>query len=235
MPRSRPDNICAAQNGDMNGLSAPASMLLALLVLAPSHAVAQNIYKCMQGGQVAYTDQPCPAGKGELLHQADATETIDYYLRLGQDNLAVAWAKARHLDALYRERLAIHQANQDARAEQARQAAEVAQQQAEQARAQAQQTAALQAQAEQANQRAQLQAENDALREQNATYQAELSQPTYLIPPYGWAGSRLYPPFHPPRHDYHEPGLPHAHKPPPVRDQPLVKNCTTLAGGRVQC
>jgi len=223
------------QNGGMSRLPALASALLALLAMAPIDAGAQDIYKCMQGGQVAYTDRPCPAGKGELLHQADATETIDYYLRLGQDQLAETWAKAHRLDALYRQRLAIHQAAEDARAEQARQAAEVAQQQAEQARAQAQQIAALQAQAEQATEREQLQAENDALREQNATYQAELSQPAYLIPPYGWAGSRPYPPFHPPRSDHHEPGQPHAHQPPPVRDQPRVKNCTTLAGGRVQC
>jgi hypothetical protein len=235
MPRSRPDNIRAMQNGGMNRLPVFGSTLLALLALVPFDAGAQDIYKCMQGGQVVYTDQPCPVGKGELLHQADATETIDYYLRLGQDGLAAAWAKARHLDALYRERLAIHRAAQDARAEQARQAAELAQQQAEQARAQARQAAALQAQAEQADERVQLQAENDALREQNATYQAELSQPTYLAPPYGWAGSRPYPPFHPPRSDRHEPGQPHARHPPPVRDQPLVKNCTTRAGGRVQC
>lgn len=224
-----------AQNGGMNRLSAFGPALIALLALAPLEAGAQDIYKCTQGGQVAYTDQPCPAGKGELLHQADAAETIDYYLRLGQDGLAAAWAKARHLDALYRERLVIHQAAQEARAEQARQAAELAQQQAEQARAQAAQTAALQAQVAQANERERLQAENDALREQNATYQAELSQPTYLVPPYGWAGSRPYLPFHPPRSDRHEPGQPHAHRPPPVRDQPLVKSCTALAGGRVQC
>ena len=223
------------QNGGMNRLPALASALLALLALAPFDAGAQDIYKCMQGGQVAYTDRPCPAGKGELLHQADATETIDYYLRLGQDSLATAWAKSHHLDALYRERLAIHQAAEEARAEQARQTAELAQQQAEQARAQARQTAALQAQAEQATEREQRQADDDALREQNATYQAELSQPTYLVPPYGWAGSRPYPPFHPPRFDRHEPGQPHARPPPPVRDQPRVKSCTTLAGGRVQC
>lgn len=235
MPRSRPDSIRTMQNGGMDRLPAVASALLVLLAVAPSDAGAQNIYKCMQGGQVAYTDQPCRAGKGELLHQADAAETIDHYLRFGQDGLAAAWAKARHLDALYRERLAIHQAAGAARAEQARQAAELAQQQAEQARAQARQAAALQAQAEQANERAQLQAENDRLREQNAAYQAELSQPTFLLPPYGWAGSRPYPRFHPSRPDHPQPGQPHAHQPPPARDQPRVKNCTTLAGGRVQC
>lgn len=223
------------QNGGMSRLPAPGSVLVALLAVVSFDAGAQDIYKCTQGGQAVYTDQPCPAGKGELLHQADAAETIDHYLRLGQDRLAEAWAKARHLDALYRERLAIHQAAQEARAEQARQAAELAQQQAEQARVQAQQTAMLQAQAEQAAEQERLQAENDALREQNATYQAELSQPTYLVSPYGWAGSRLYPPFHPPRYDHHGPGQPHAQKPPPVRDQPLVKSCTAPAGGRVQC
>ena len=223
------------QNDGMNRLPALGSVLVALLAVACFDAGAQDIYKCMQDGQVAYTDQPCATGKGELLHQADAAETIDHYLRLGQDRLAEAWARAHHLDALYRERLAIHQAAQEARAEQARQAAELAQQQAEQARAQAQQTAALQAQAEQAAERERLQAENDALREQNATYQAELSQPTYLAPPYGWAGSYPYPPFHPPHSGHHEPGHPHAHQPPPVRDQPLVKSCTALAGGRTQC
>ena len=235
MSRSRPDNIRAMQNGGMNRLPAVASALLALLAVAPPGAGAQNIYKCVQGDQVAYTDHPCPAGKSELLHQADATETIDHYLRFGQDGLAAAWAKARHLDALYRERLAIHHAAEEARAEQARQADELAQRQAEQARAQARQAAALQAQAEQANERAQLQAENDALREQNAAYQAELNQPAFLVPPYGWAGSRPYPPFHAPRPDHREPGQPHAQQPPSVRDQPRVKNCTTLAGGRMQC
>jgi hypothetical protein len=60
------------------------SPCLALLLSAVAGPVlAQNIYKCSHGGQVEYTDKPCP-GSGELVHRADDTEIIDRYLRLGQ-------------------------------------------------------------------------------------------------------------------------------------------------------
>lgn len=234
--RSRRCNSREMHNGAMNCPSAFGLALLALLSLPPSGAGAQDIYKCMQGGQVAYTDHPCAPGKGELLHQADATETIDYYLRLGQDGQAEAWAKAHHQEPLYQQRVALRDAAAKAQAERAQRQAQAAQQQAEQARAQAQQLASQQALATQAAESARLQAENAALRQQNDAYQAELDQPAYVMPPYGWGRPlRPYPSPRPPRPGQHEPDRPGTQRPPPVRDRPAVRECSTLTGAHVQC
>lgn len=207
--------------------------LAALLAAAPCAAVAQNIYKCTKNGQVAYTDQPCPAGKGELLHQADASETIDRYLRLGQLQLAESWAKSHHREALYGERLALHQQAAKARDERAAQDAE---QRAQQAHDLAERQAREREQAAQAarvSAQAQLEAENTALRQQNAAYQAELSQPVYVpvyAPGYLDAGHR-WPPRPGHGHDHNRPD----NRPPPVTGQPLVKRCGSLTGGRAAC
>lgn len=197
------------------------------LAAPPLCADAQNIYKCTQSGQLTYTDQPCAAGKGELLHQADNTEIIDQYLRLGEEAKAQAWAKARHLDDLYRQRVALRDARVQAQAEQAQQDALAAQEQAEQAREQAAAQAQQQALAAQATQNAQLQAENATLRQQNADYQSALAQPVYApvyAPVYGGVS---YPP---PHHDHHGNGTP-----PPVKGPLLFKSCKNKAGGRVDC
>lgn len=212
-------------------LALPCLAALALAAL-PARVGAQDIYKCTQGGQLTYTDHPCPAGKGELLHQADSTETIDQYLRLGEDTKAEAWAKAHHLEDLYRQRLALRDDRLKAQAEQARQGALAAQQQAAQAREQAAAQAQQQALAAQAAQNAQLQAENAALRQQNASYQSALSQPVYAPVVYGGVA---YPPH---RGDHHGDRDDHHHggdTPPPVTGQLLFKNCSAKAGGRVGC
>ena len=90
----------------------------ALLLVAAQAVVAQNIYKCTQGGQLEYTDHPCPGGKGELIHQADDREVIDHYLNLGQVDVAKRYADAHHLDALYKDRLASYQQKMDDKAQQ---------------------------------------------------------------------------------------------------------------------
>jgi len=216
-------------------LALPCLAALALAVLPP-RVGAQNIYKCTQGGQLTYTDHPCAAGKGELLHQADNAEIIDQYLRLGEDAQAEAWAKARHLEDLYQQRLALRDARLKAQAEQARQDALAAQQQAEQAREQAAAQAQQQALAAQAAQNAQLQAENAALRQQNASYQSALSQPVYA-PVYG--GIAYPPPYRGDRHgDHHDDHRDDHHggdAPPPANDRLLFKNCNVKAGGRADC
>ena len=196
----------------------------AMLLAAASAAGAQNIYKCTQGGQVAYTDHPCPNGSGELLHQADDTEVIDRYLRLGQDDLAKRYAESRHLEALYRQRVEARQQAMDEKAQRDADDAYVAQQRAEEEQ---QQALADQA-AAQAAERDRLQAENTALRQQNADYQNQLSQPVYNAPPAYWAA----PPY---RRHHRDPDGDHDHHPPPVSDQPIFHPCKQLAGGRTQC
>jgi len=190
-----------------------------LLALAPI-AAGQNIYKCTQGGQVAYTDHPCPGGSGELLHQADDTEVIDRYLRLGQDELAKRYADSRHLETLYQQRLDARQQALDDKAQRQADEAYAAQQRAEEAQQQAL--------ADQAAERDRLQAENQALRQQNADYQNQLNQPVYNAPPAYW-GAPPYPRRHRDRdHDGD-------HHPPPVSDKPVFHPCKQLAGGRTQC
>ena len=194
---------------------------LALWLLAPA-AGAQNIYKCPQpGGSVAYTDHPCVDGKGELLHQADDSEIIDRYLRLGQDHLARQYADARHLGALYEERLAIYQQDQEEQARRRQDEALAARQREDEARQQAL--------ADQAAERNQLQAENDALRQQNDQYRDELSQPVSDYAPLYW-GAPAPPYWHRP----HDHAGDHGNHWAPPRP-PIYQPCTQLAGGRVQC
>src|SRR6185312_5633901 len=56
---------------------------------------------------------------GKLLHQADDSEIIDQFLRLGQSARAQSYARAHHLDDLYNQRLTLYQQQLTARAEQA--------------------------------------------------------------------------------------------------------------------
>ena len=194
---------------------------IALGLLAPV-ASAQNIYKCPQpNGSVAYTDHACPAGKGELLHKADDSEVIDRYLRLGQNNLAKQYADAHHLDALYKDRLAAYQNAQEENAQRQQEDAIAEQQREDDAR---QQTLS-----DQAASRNRLEAENDALRQQNDQYRDELSQPVPQYAPAYWGGAP--PPYRDrPHHDDRDPG---SHWAPPKA--PEYHPCTQLAGGRVQC
>ena len=74
--------------------------------MPPAHRTSTN---ALRADRLAYTDHPCPGGNGELIHQADDSEVIDQYLRLGQDALAKQYADSHHLDALYQQRLAAHQ------------------------------------------------------------------------------------------------------------------------------
>ncbi|WP_449427834.1 DUF4124 domain-containing protein [Rhodanobacter umsongensis] len=197
-------------------------LCIAILLLAVAQAaMAQNIYKCTQGGQLEYTDRPCPGGKGELIHQADDSEVIDHYLNLGQVDIARRYADAHHLDALYKDRLAAYQQKMDDKAQQQADAAADAQQHAEDAR---QQAIADQS----ANTNRLLQAQNDALRQQNAEYADQLSQPTYYAAPAYWGA--VAPPYRGHDHDHD-----HDHKPPGPPPKPVFHPCTSLAGGRVQC
>jgi len=191
-------------------------LVAALLLAAATSAPAQNIYKCTQGGHISYTDHPCPGNRGELLYQADDTDVIDQYLRLGQDTQARQYAQSRHLEALYQERLAIHQQALQERAQRQADDALAAQQRDAQARQQALADAA-------ANQD-QLRAENDALREQNAQYQNQLEQPVYNESPAYWNAA---PPYwgRRPRHGHDR----------PRSKEPVFHPCKQLAGGRVQC
>jgi hypothetical protein len=190
----------------------------AMLLAAAQAAGAQNIYKCTQGGQVAYTDHPCPNGSGELLHRADDTEVIDRYLRLGQDELAKRYAVSRHLEALYQQRVDARQQALDEKAQREADEAYATQQRTEEAQQQAL--------ADQAAERDRLQVENEALRQQNADYQNQLSQPVYNAPPAYWVA--------PPYRQRHRDGD-RDHRPPPVSDQPVFHPCKQLAGGRTQC
>ena len=200
---------------------------IALLLLAPG-ADAQNIYKCPQpGGSVAYTDHPCPSGKGELLHKADDSEVIDSYLRLGQDDLARQYAAARHLDALYKARVAAYQQDQQEKAQREQDEAIAAQQREDEARQQAL--------LDQISDRNRLQAENHALRQQNDQYRDELTQPAdNSYPEAGW-GVLLSPYYRPPyRHPSHGHDGDHGHHRPQPKE-PVFHPCTQLAGGRVRC
>ena len=208
----------------MNALS-PRSFLsgvgIALTLLAPA-AAGQNFYKCPQsGGVVAYTDHPCPAGKGELLHKADDSEVIDRYLRLGQDKLARQYADARQLDALYKERLAAYQEAQEDKAQRQQDEAVAAQQREDEARQQGL--------LNQAAERNRLEAQNDILREQNDQYRDELSHPVPDYAPVYWGGASggYWDRRHRPDRD---PGSRWAPQKPPT-----YQPCTQLAGGRVKC
>lgn len=204
----------------MNALSSSKVIVaLALLVAAPL-ACAQSIYKCTHAGQVEYTDHPCPKGTGEVIHQADDSEVIDQYLRLGQDAQAQSYASAHHLDALYQQRVDAYRQAQDEKSERDAQAAADAQQRDEQAQQQAIVDAAAS--------RERLRAENEALREQNDAYRDQLSQPVAQPIYYGGGYAPIYR-DHPRDHDHD-----HDHHPNPP-GKTVFHPCTQLAGGRVQC
>lgn len=193
---------------------------ITLGLLAPA-AVAQNIYKCTQpGGEIAYTDYPCSGGKAELLHQADDSDVIDRYLRLGQDDLARKYADARHLDALYRDRLAIYQQAQEDKARRRHEEALAAQQREYEAQQQALQ--------DQLAERNRLEAENDALRQQNDQYRDELSRPIPEYAPVYWGAPPLY------RRGPYQRDRDRGSRWAPAKP-PMYQPCTQLAGGRVKC
>ncbi len=189
--------------------------IAALLLGVATGVPAQSIYKCTQGGHVTYTDHPCPGSHGELLHQADDTDVIDQYLRLGQDKQAREYAQTHDLEALYQQRVRIHQQALQARAERQADEAFAVQQRDEQARQQTLADAA-------ANQD-RLRAENDALRVQNEQYQNQLQQPAYNAPPTYWNAAPPY--WERPHHDPDQ----------PPSKEPVFHPCKQLAGGRVQC
>jgi hypothetical protein len=197
-------------------------LCIALLLATAGAASAQNIYKCSKGGQVAYTDRPCPAGKGELLHQADDSEIIDQYLDLGQNDVAKHYAEAHNILPLYKLRLDARKQRMEARAQQqaAQDAAHKRQEEADRQ----------QALVDAAADRGRLQGENDALRQQNAQYQDQLTQPVdndagpyYNAGPGYWGGG-------PPYGDPHNPPGPPTPAPPPV-----FHPCVPIAGGTVKC
>lgn len=196
---------------------------IASLLLVTTVAVdAQSIYKCTQGGQVTYTDHPCAGGNGEVIHKADDADIIDQYLRLDQVDLAKRYADSHHLDALYQQRLKVHQQAEQEKAQREADDAYASQQRDEQARQQAMD--------DEAANRERLQAENEALRQQNAEYQDQLAQPVYNAPPAYWDA---VPSYGNRRRDHHD----HAHDPrwrPPSKE-PVFHPCKQLAGGRVQC
>lgn len=212
-----------AQNGvamktSMTGK--PILVITAILLAATTLASAQDIYKCTQGGQLAYMDHPCPSGKSELLHKADDTEIIDQFLRLGQQDKAKAYADAHHLNALYDDRLAAYQQREADKAQRQADEALATKQQQEQARQQA-----LVNQMANSNQ---LEAQNHALRQQNAQYQEQLSQPVdNYAPSYGG----MVPPYAGRPRDHHDGD--HGHQVTPK--EPVFHPCKQLAGGRVQC
>lgn len=217
----------------MNIFSKQSSLVvMALLMLAVAPTVmAQNIYKCTIKGQVAYTDQPCPGDKGQLIHKADDAEVIDQYLRLGQTTLAEQYADSHHLEGLYKERAAAHQQAMDEKADRQAEEQIAARERDQQARQQAI------ADADEAN-RARLRNENDSLRQQNEAYRDQLDAPVYAPPPAYWNGAPTYGYG---RHDdwEHRPHRDHEHKPDRVSPlQPpeaVLHPCTQLAGGRVKC
>jgi hypothetical protein len=200
--------------------------IASLLLVAAGTASAQSIYKCTGGGQVTYTDHPCADGNGEVIHKADDADIIDQYLRLGQVDLAKRYADSHHLDALYQQRLQAHQQAAQEEAERKADEAYAEQQRDEQSRQQAMD--------DEAANREQLQAENEALRQQNAEYQDQLAQPVYNAPPAYWDG---LPSYGDRRHGGHDHDHRHAHDPrwrPPSKG-PEFHPCKQLAGGRVQC
>lgn len=193
-----------------------------LLFAVTPMALAQNIYKCVKNGQVAFTDQPCPGTKGELLHKADDADVIDQYLRLGQDKLAKQYADDRHLAALYKQRLAVRQRSMDEKADRAADEQMAAQQRQEQQRQQAIADAAVH--------REHLRDENDALRQQNDAYRDQLNAPVYNEPAPYWGAPRYgYGDY-----DHERPRPPH-HPGRPAPSDPIFHPCKQLAGGRVEC
>jgi hypothetical protein len=200
--------------------------LVAAMLATATPAAAQNIYKCGQGGHVEYTDHPCPGTGGELIHQADDSEVIDQYLRLGQDQLARNYAESRHLQGLYKQRLAAHQQSMAREEERKADAQAAADARDEQVRQQAQDQAA----ADDAANRERLRDENDALRQQNEQYRDQLAAPAYYPPPAYWGGQ---PSYGDGRHDHHH----HDDNGQGDRpsNEPAYHPCQQLAGGRVKC
>lgn len=186
-----------------------------LLLAAAQTAGAQNIYKCTKGGQLEYTDRPCPGGSGELIHQASDSEVIDQYLDLGQEALAKRYADSHHLQGLYQQRVDTYQLKMQA---QAQQQADDEKQRAEDAHQQAQ--------ISEAAYRGRLQGENNALREQNEQYLDQLSQPVYgdttAYAPVYWGA--LAPGNHDHSHDHDHGHGPHPAPPktvPPMLPAPV--------------
>lgn len=213
-----------------------ASLALAFSLLGAMPALhAQNIYKCSRGGQVEYTDHPCPGRSGVLIHKADDSEIIDQYLDLGQFDIARRYAQSRHLDALYRQRMDIYNQRMLARAKKQADEAAAAKQHAEEARQQALVAAA-------ANQ-GRLQGENDALHQQINQYRDQQPTATYNNGGAYWGGAPAY--WNTPGNgdyghgdghgDGHGHGPGHDQRPPTPPAQPIFHPCTQLAGGRVQC
>lgn len=198
--------------------------VLILLLGAAGSAGAQDIYKCTKNGQVAYTDRPCPGGKGELLHQADDSEIIDQYLDLGQDDVAKRYAVSHNIDSLYKQRLEARKQRMEAKAQQQADEAALERQREEADRQQALIDAAAS--------HSRLQGENDALRQQNAEYLDQLSQPVnnnggpyYNAGPGYWGGG-------PPYGGGHGPG---PVGPPTPAPPPVFHPCVPIAGGTVKC
>jgi hypothetical protein len=186
---------------------------IAFLLLATAQAAgAQNIYKCTKGGQLEYTDRPCPGGSGELIHQASDSEIIDQYLDLGQDALAKSYADSHHLQGLYQQRADAYQQKMQAQA----------QQQADDERQRAV-DAQQQAQISEAAYRGRLQGENNALRAQNDQYLDQLSQPVYgdtpAYAPVYW-GALAPPVNHDHDHDHDHDHGPHPAPPKPAPPAP---------------
>jgi hypothetical protein len=193
------------------------SLCAGLLLLAFSPAAnAQSIYKCTKAGQVVYTDQPCPGDRGTLLHQADASDIIDQYLRLGQTRQAEQYAQTHGLQALYQQRLAAHRQRLAHRPRLLYVGFAAPRQGVAYARAMAAPIAAADAE--------RLRGENDALRQQNALYQSQLSQPVYTPPPVYWNNA-------PPYRNHH----PHNRPDWPPSKEPIFHPSQQLAGGRVKC
>lgn len=202
----------------------PLLAIATLLLVATTVASAQDIYKCTQGGQLAYMDHPCPSGKSELLHKADDSEIIDQFLRLGQQDKARAYADSHHLDALYEDRLAAYQQAEAEKAQRQADEALAARQREDQARQQA-----LVNQLANSNQ---LEAQNNALRQQNDEYRNELSQPVQNYAPSYWGTAPPYRDRPRGHHDGDHDGD-RGHRTGPR--EPVFHPCKQLAGGRVQC
>jgi len=192
-----------------------------LLLAAAQAAGAQNIYKCTKGGQLEYTDRPCPGGSGELIHQASDSEIIDQYLDLGQDGLARRYADSHHLQGLYQQRVDTYQQKMEAQAQQ--QADDEKQREAD---------AQQQAQISEAAYRGRLQGENNVLREQNEQYLDQLSQPVYsdtpAYAPVYW-GALAPPGNHDHSHDHD-----HGPRPAPPKVIPPMLPAPAPVGGKAK-
>ena len=196
-----------------------------LLLAAAQAAGAQNIYKCTKGGQLEYTDRPCPGGSGELIHQASDSEIIDQYLDLGQDGLARRYADSHHLQGLYQQRVDTYQQKMEAQAQQ--QADDEKQREAD---------AQQQAQISEAAYRGRLQGENNVLREQNEQYLDQLSQPVYsdtpAYAPVYW-GALAPPGNHDHSHD-HDHDHDHGPHPAPPKVIPPMLPAPAPVGGKAK-